>query len=256
MRITKLSLIFLLIVIPFLMVQSAQLSILIEQRQEAIKHQRWVEEAVDAALFESVDANIRENPVLDREECVSRFFRSLWGNTGIVDETQRIQWRIKNIPMIALIEKEQMTVLYPVWEGEEYVWEWSDSIPYRFVCQNRIYYFTLSNDLRIELEDGNVVEGDYRDLQIQYPDELVLNHSFHRIRKTQIIRIITKSLEEYCESYNLMAKQNGDSYFIQLPYCEEDEWFRTIDDISFLALYTGNTGQYIFGGSRLKKGGR
>ncbi len=218
-----------------------------------------MEMAVDDAMDGIVETDNGSDVYLNKDYLLEQFYHTLFINLGCPNDSD-IQNRVKTfIPVVLLVDKDGYYISFStVVEGNDGLSvigkNWTDKLPYTYVEENsgRIFNFTLGDEISVYDPYTNMVhEGRYQDLarlsmfsvddrsRGMYRSELLCGGRFDEIRRNTIINSITESMTYYINVHNSIAQQFGISYKFSLPYVEEDDWARTIDDISMFALFQG-----------------
>ncbi len=221
-------------------------------------YNRALDQAVEDAVTGLVEKDDGRIIWLNKEETVKRFFTSLAINMNKMDSKSDRERLYHYVPLVLVIEKERLFVGSRLWEP---VWE-----EYRFSKEygDMRVSFSLGNYVVVDNEKtGERIEGDYHDLKEQiYLPFLETEEAFEEERRKVITDLLTECFQEKAKEYNEIAKQYGISYELVLPVINLEEWYRTIDDVGFVALfqgypygnsYTGYYNRMALGGARLYK---
>lgn len=220
-----------------------------------------METAVDDAMNSIVESDNGAEVSLNKEFLLDQFYKTLFINLGCTSDSVK-QEAIKNyIPVVLLVDKDGYYIYYSATSKDAYGTaiigkNWSDKLPFTYTEENggRVINFTLNDNVTIYDPNTNeVFNGDYHDLAKLntfsvddsdhncYKSSLLCGTSdnFDMIRRNTIINCLTKSMEYYINLHNSVAEQFGFTYHFSLPYISDDDWARTIDDISMVALFQG-----------------
>ena len=227
-----------------------------------------MDNAVEAAMDRLVEVDNGWRKKLNKEEAVKCFYDSLAINLGVFDN-RNLREKLKGyVPVVGVIlddgfylycDKEKIV------DGERIVVkEFSKKYPYQYYDKNITYYFTLTDYVRmIDETKKEYYEGDYHDLGMLFRNSIMNdNAEFDRVRRMTIINTLTDTIEMYINEHNKIAWHYGIQYHFALPYIEREDWYRTIDDISMIALFqgypygnniTGTYNRFAFAGARIHK---
>lgn len=258
MRVTRLGLIFAMVFLC-LMVPDYQKAMEVKEiglLQNA--YNRALDQAVEDALDGLVEKDDGRFVWFNKDEAVKRFFTSLSINMNKMDSGNPGDGLYPYVPIVMIIEKEGFWVgsklWNPIWEEYEFVKEYGD---YRV-------FFTLGDYVIIQpIGSEDKEEGDYHDLKDGYSFAFMESGAaFEEERRKVITGLLTECFQEKMKLHNEVAKQFGINYEWVLPVIELEEWYRTMDDVGFVALlqgypygngYTGVYNRVALGGARLHK---
>lgn len=221
-------------------------------------YNRVLDQAVEDAVTGLVEKDDGRFVWLNKEEAVKRFFISLALNMNKMESYGDRELLYHYVPVVMIIERERC---YLGWELKDPKWEeYSFSKAYGNIQVN----YTLGDYVIIKgLREAGTVEGDYHDIVRNYEISLWENEeAFHEERKKVIVGILTECFNEKLALHNKVAKKYGINYEFTLPVIDLEEWYRTIDDVGFVALfqgypygnaYTGYYNRVALGGARLHK---
>lgn len=244
-----------------------------------LQYNKAIDNAVEDAFLQVVDQDSLESTSIDFASVTNSFFRYLAWNMGLEIESTRAKTLTNYVPVIVYIVKDGLYLAYQKVEGEDQIpkqsiklsdGDWntsiyiSERIPFEQSTDTYQIQYTLTDYIRvIDIKTKEEYEGYYGDLVERFPDLLPSNkEEFDKERRLIIIDCLTESMNTYTEKHNTIAKQYGIKYQFSLPYIEEEEWYRTVDDISMLVLFQGypygndTLGYYnrmALGGARVRK---
>lgn len=99
------------------------------------------------------------------------------------------------------------------------------------------------------LADGNVLEGDFSKISNLINISTKIKTNFDRIRRDIVTNEIKEKMSYYIQNNNYIAKEFGISYNFFLPNIKDDDWVRSIDDVSLFVLFQG----YPYGKERFNR---
>lgn len=245
MKLTNIGLLFSIIFVSMLVIADRKTRDLSIISQKQIQYNQALDTAVQDALFQMVELDSGRAHVLNKEEVIKNFFRSLWINMGIMEQQDKKMQIALFIPILVLVEEKEFTIFYykedtsgiaasgiPLYESKTY--------NYKYDRNPHTIYFTLNDYVYVTDQKGETNEGFYQDLEFQYPLEIFRSKErFHRIRRDTIISILQTKIKYYINQHNKIAQKYNISYEFALPTIEKEEWYQTIDDCSFLAFFQG-----------------
>jgi hypothetical protein len=279
MKHINLSIVFVLIMVSIFLILNQKTNTVVAITKLQIQYNNAIDNAVEDAFLQVVDQDSLESTSIDFASVTDSFFRYLAWNLGLEAESKKAKTLTYYVPVIAYIVQDGLYMAYQKVEGENQVieqsayWnngEWntsfhiSESIPFEKITDTYQIQYTLTDYIRVfNRITKEEYEGYYGDLVGRFPDLLPsTKEEFDKERRLIIINCITESMNMYIEKHNMIAKQYGLKYQFSLPYIEEEEWYRTVDDISMLVLFQGypygndTLGYYnrmALGGARVRK---
>lgn len=268
MKITKYAIIFSVIFLCMFLPVKIQSDIVQALTLKKVMYNQILDGAVQDAVENLVEKDTEDTLALNREEAVHKFYHSLYSGFGILDSPDKQEELNLYLPLLLVTSEDGFYIYYNqlIEEGgDTRVYQcWSEKYTYSYEDGNCIYRFTLGDKLiLLDQESGELLEGNYKDLALLYPDNLILKDRavFEEVRRRSIIDTITEYMQEYINSHNRIAEHYGIDYAFALPVIENEEWYRTIDDVSFLAIFQGypyeianeRYNRYEIGAARLRK---
>lgn len=290
MKHTNISIVFVLIMVSVFLVLNQKIDTVAAITKLQMQYNNAIDNAVADALIQIVDQDSLASTSIDFANVTDSFLRYLAWNLGLEAESQKGRTLSNYVPVIAYIVQDGLYLAYQkLDEGEETtgnyngvekqvdeqskfwnVGEWntsiaiSDRIPFEQRTDAYLIQYTLTDYVRIiNIQTNEKMEGYYGDIIKLFPKILPSTHEeFDKERRLVIINCLTKTMNEYIERHNEIAKHYGITYQFSLPYIEMEEWYRTVDDISMLVLFQGypygndTLGYYnrmALGGARIRK---
>ena len=269
MKITNLALFFIIIVCCFMVQSDVKADNLQAVTNKQILYKQGLDNAVDDAVMSLVEVDSSRQLVINKECCVNNFYQSLYSSFGIRTD-KKLQEQLKAyIPVILIIDEDGYYIRYNdlnVVNGDKIVHQnWTEKRPYAYEDNDLIYSFTLSD--YVKLYDKNTKElreGKYQDLAANYPEKdiLVDPARFDEVRRNTIVNSIIDDMKYYINRYNRIAQHYGISYNFALPYIQQEDWYRTINDVGMMVIFQGypyggytrdTFNQYSFAGARIRK---
>lgn len=272
MKITKLSIVFVLIVLCCIIQLDIKMNNIVAINQKKIDYNQALEGAVDDAVLRLVDMDSSKTVTysLNKEACINQFYMSLFSSFGILDSPSEQKNLMNYIPVIIVTDKDGFFISYVDTYIDDdgspmYTRVWSEKKPYYYKGDKVIFSLTFSDYLKVyDPETKEVNEGDFDDLKVQYPNEYLFQDKevFEQIRRNVIADCIQKDMKYYINNYNKIAENFGITYDFYLPAVDENDWQRTIDSISLFVVFQGYPygngtndvfNRYAYAGARVKK---
>ncbi|PKM95299.1 MAG: hypothetical protein CVU84_06365 [Firmicutes bacterium HGW-Firmicutes-1] len=269
MKLTDLIIVFVIITLPFglmLQIHARNMEQIVNKKVE-MNH--VLDTAVEDGVTLLVGAGDGKKISLNKDRCLESFYNTLYVNFGIVGD-EYAKEKIKGyIPVIVIIDydgfntlasetflgKDGLTRIKPVWQPKK---------AFSYTRDNFVYGFTIEDYVTVYNTDtGLFMEGKQKDLKGQIADSLLQDETlFDEVRRRTIVETLQKEIGYYINRHNEVAKQYGISYQFSLPVIEDEDWYRTLDDIGMLAFFQGMPmgfeaeyyNNYAFGGAQVIKG--
>lgn len=221
-------------------------------------YNRALDQAVEDAISGLVEKDDGRQVWINKDEAVQRFFTSLAINMNKMESYGDRRLLYHYVPVVAIIEKNRF---YLGWELEEPKWQ-----EYEFAKEYGSFRvsFTLDDFVTItNLGTGMNEEGDYHDLKEKYPLSFFQEDAaFEEERRKVIVGLLIEHFNAKLAEQNEVGKKYGITYELNLPVIDMEEWYRTIDDVGFVAFfqgypygngYSGYYNRMALGGARLHK---
>lgn len=268
MKISHFALFFVIIAVCILLplgYRVDQLQAIEEQKNE---YNNIIDDAVDDAVSLLVETDRGDEIVLNKELAVSNFFTSLYNGFGIYDDVVKQEYLKMFIPVIMIVDQDGYYIYQRSLNstGDTYYEGWSEKRPfsYKDPVSGLMLSFTLEDNITIlDPTINDILQGDYHDLASYYTSVELLNNDtlFETTRKQCIIDHLSNDMQISINKHNMIAEREGITYNFVLPAVTDANWYRTIDDVSFLAIFQGypyGTGvdrynRYALGAARLHK---
>lgn len=238
----------------------------IEKQQ--LQYNQAIDIAVDDAIYDLVEFDSGNEIKLDKEQAVSNFFKTLCLNLG-ANSKEKQELLKAYVPVILVTDTDGYYIYYSdlisTSNGKEICQNWTEKLPYSYEEKGDVYSFTLKNFVKVyDHKKGKILEGTYSDMKKLLPNSTIFQNEkqFDTIRRQCIIRTLKNTMSYYVNEHNRIAKHYNIMYEFSFPEIENEDWYRTIDDVSFLAVFQGYPyggvhqgyyNRYAFGGARVKK---
>ncbi len=221
-------------------------------------YDRAIDVAVEDAISGLVEKDDGRQIWINKEEAVRRFLMSLSINMNKMEDDRAKQQLCHYIPIVAVVERGRF---YIGWDLANIKWQ-----QYYFSKKygELEVFFTLDNFVTIRnTNTKTIIEGTYEDVKHTYSLAFLREqYTFEEERRKVIVELLTEKFNEKLKEQNEIAKKYGISYEFTLPVIEIENWYRTIDDVGFLAFfqgypygngYTGYYNRMALGGARLHR---
>lgn len=225
-----------------------------------------VDQAVEAALHDTVEYDGQGDLVINEQEVIHTFLTALYANLGIMEKPMEQELCKFYIPYILFVERDG---IIPFCHGEnsnrEVVsFSRKDKKMYEILGEKGdVLYVMLSDMVVYESSEEVRVEGEYRDVIQELPVYFQWDYEVFLERKRDcVIELIKNCTKECINHQNEIALRYGIHYEFTLPKISYNDWYRSIEDVSMLVLFqgypfgngvTGRFNRFAFGGARIRK---
>ena len=227
-----------------------------------VEYNNNVDTAIDSAVTSSVEsASSATDLQTNFEDCVDRFYNSLYASFGALD-TPILQQDLKlYTPVIALADVDGFYVMYnTVNNGGELVKTKTQKIPYLrvFTCKpggTTVKYsvsFTMGDECTVTIMKNNsygVYSGKYYELKDKYPgtyiesiyDDTILSQpgTFNNWKSHVMVTQLCEYLNYYALQNNNIARDYGIQYSFNLPEAAATQLANGLSNVTFIALFQG-----------------
>lgn len=300
MKISNFALVFLIAIlglVPFIDYKIDNLEVLSDK---AIQYNAVMDLALDTAVANIVESDSGEVSI-NKDECVGDFMRSLYAGFGIIDNPDACAEFDMYVPVIVIADVDGFYVRYYEYQQNDYttVTKWSTKYPYVYTDSRCTINFRLDENVQMLVSGYDTVyEGNYKTLLTKYrtidtgsgtPGHLqyakladACQHndltagirdasplrddtSFVLQRQQCVINCITEKMAYYLNKHNDVARSFGIQYDFRIPDSASSEMARTIQDITFMAVFQGLPvgigtddvyNKFCISGARIMKGGQ
>lgn len=216
-----------------------------------------LDSAIDAALEGIVESADGTEVAINRDECVTNFYQSLYSSFGAISsETAQTQLRVC-VPVLAIVDIDGLYVYHSSTNGNKVTSNWSEKIPYVYSAPGYTIVFELGTQVKLKVVgDNTVYSGDYRHLREQYEgacsaeqyeqmcsvwEESCLSsaETFEGTRARVITDTIVSQLNYYVQMHNEVGRAYGFDYTFALPENAAASVARAIGDVSFVSFFQG-----------------
>lgn len=268
MKITDLAILFIIITIPFNFMMNIKMKNVSYSTYKKIELNRILDTAVEDATSDLVEVGEDKRIIINKEKAVSTFFNSLYLNFDIVGDSVS-QRRIDGyIPAIVVVDYDGYHILsnetYTNSEGYKEIKQvWKPKRMYSYSDSKYVYSFTLDDLVTVYDIDNKVFyKGKFADIKSKVRSKVFEDDkTFDQVRRRTIIESIKKDINYYINKHNEIARQFAITYHFTLPVIEDEDWYKTIDDVGILAFFQGlpigvgneRFNSFAVGGARIVK---
>lgn len=269
MKFTNAGFVFSLVFLCFTVLLDTKTREIVQISHLQIRYNQAVDNAIEAGMGKLIELDSGNRRQLNKEEAVRVFFDSLAIHFEVSNNKNLKNKLIGYVPVVAVILEEGFYIYHDeisVQDGEKVLGKkFSEFYPYRYEEENIAYYFTMTDYVRmIDKNSNEKYGGDFHDLSKIFPGSfLSKEEEFDRIRRNCIVGKLTEQLSCYMTKHNKIARFYGIQYHFSLPDISKEDWYKTIDDISMVALFqgypygngiTGTYNRFAVAGARVHKG--
>lgn len=276
MKLTDLAILFIIIIFPFYLILNIRGDSITATTYKKVELNRIIDTALEdaATTIASIDGD--RNIKINREEGINTLIKTMAMNMSSDGDPYFISRLFTYLPAIAVVDYDGYYILstevYKDKDGYEYTNPlWKPKKKYEYKVGNSYIFFTLTDEFTLVKDDQSYKQYRQEDFVKNVSELITINSAFDgklsnkdffdQLRRNTIIQALQKDLAYYINQHNEYAKSYGIAYHFQLPTIGEDDWMRTIDDVSILAFFQGiplnNNGEYFnnyaIGGARIIK---
>lgn len=264
MKLSNIGIIFVIVFLCLIVGVDTKEQLLVAITNQKLKIDQQIDNAVDDSISSLVEFDSTDVINLNKESAVEQFYKSLAANMGVLDNKTKRDLLKVYVPVILVTDLDGFYINYNVADKEGILRNvWTEKMPYSIEENGVVYSFFLGEQrdyIRI-LDNGTMKEGTWQELKNEYPNSELLKH-FDEYRRKVIINSIEEKMKFYINQHNRIASQYGITYNFSLPTISDDDWKRTIDDISMMVMFQGYQygtsrtmvyNRYTIGGARVSK---
>ncbi|HUC91870.1 MAG TPA: hypothetical protein VMS09_07570 [Paenibacillus sp.] len=204
---------------------------------------------------------------LNKDEAIVAFYRTLYTNFGIADDSVAQGVLKRYIPAVVVIGYDGFYVYAEdEWTGADKQTErkpvWGAKKPYTYADPSGNSLSFTMDDFVLAYDAGSRSwhEGLRADVRQQTNIALLKDaERFEQVRRSTIVRAIEDKLAYRINKHNESVSRYGFSYTFTLPTISQEEWHNAVDDVGVLAFIQGIPmggkfyNNYALGGSRVLK---
>ena len=271
MKTTRFAVIFLLVFISMLMAFNFKVTRYSNVTEKKAEYNYALDAAMDAAVAGIVESADGNSVIVDKQECVDQFYKSLYAAFAAMDSDTTKAMLELYTPVLALADEDGLDVYYSDVVNDDVQKVWSQKIPYtrHFSMavpsdpNGNIGYtinFTLGDELTLMIDgDTSVYKGHYSELQNDYANQkdskykrlktvlkgdVLGEEGYFQLWRNQVVTdTITEKLGYYVNRHNRIAEMNGEQFKFVLPQSAASDVSRAVDSVSFMCFFQG----YPFG---------
>ncbi|WP_458122890.1 hypothetical protein [Paenibacillus sp. Z3-2] len=276
MKITELSIVFVLIFFPLFWIISLHTQDAEEAQYLGHRYRAALQTAVmDAGAV--MHQNEKQNDEAgydstkfvkaDKELALLTFTQTLALNMGIQDDPAAIRSMFNYIPALVILDYDGYYMFSTEIEmtgNREHSFRqvWSPKKPYTYSDSNgSSINFTLDDYVyAYDANAGKWIEGFQKELASSTQIPLLQDADvFEQVRRTRIVTTVQDDLADVINRHNEFARKNGISYTFTMPLISQEDWYNSINDTGIMAFIQGiavgdqKINNYAIGGGRLVK---
>ncbi|MGO4530299.1 hypothetical protein AB4Z30_14555 [Paenibacillus sp. 2TAF8] len=276
MKITELSIVFVLIFFPLFYILTFHTHDAQKASELSYRYQTALQTAVmDAGAVmhqnEKQDAEAGYDSAkfvkADKELALFTFTQTMALNMGIQDDKVAIQHMFDYIPAIVILDYDGYYIFAKESEmtgtmEASFIQVWSPKKPYTYSdSEGNSINFTL--DGYVHAYDARArkwIEGFQHELATSSTIALLQDSIlFEQVRRTHIVTRVQDELAGVINRHNEFARKNGVSYLFTMPLISQEDWYNSINDTGIMAFIQGiaagsqKINNYAIGGGRLVK---
>lgn len=276
MKITELSIVFVLVFFPFFWIVSQSSRELQEAQILSNRYETALRTAVmDAGSVmhqnekQSGEAGYGSSKFVnaDKDLALETFTQTMALNLGIQDDPPAIRSLFDYIPAIVVLDYDGYYMYANetemMGESENYFRHvWSPKKPYTYADEdgNSINFTLDSYVYAYDAEKQMWLEGFRNELIASTRIPLLRDDQhFEHVRRSRIVSAVQEDLAEVINRHNEFARRNGISYTFTLPLISQEDWYNSINDTGIIAFIQGipsgsrKINNFAIGGGRLVK---
>ncbi|MEK3823828.1 hypothetical protein [Paenibacillus sp. FSL K6-1558] len=276
MKITELSIVFILIFFPLFYILSFHTQDAQEANELAYRYKTALQTAVmDAGAVmhqnekQHAEAGYDSAKFVkaDKELALTTFTQTMALNMGIQDDKEAIQHMFNYIPAIVVLDYDGYYIFAKETEmtGElenSYRHVWSPKKPYTYSdSDGNSINFTLEGYVyAYDAGAEKWIEGFQQELASNSTIPLLQDSTtFEQVRRSRIVTRIQEELADVINRHNEFARRNGVAYLFTMPLVSQEDWYNSINDTGIMAFIQGiavggqKINNYAIGGGRLVK---
>lgn len=297
MKISNYAFVFVIAICGLLVALGNRTSTVETMIDRATQYNAIMDSALDSAVSNIIESD-NGTLIVNKEKCVSDFMNSLYAGFGIIDNPSRCDEFSMYVPVIVVADVDGFYVRYYEYQASDYsiVTKWSVKYPYEYEDSRCVINFRLDDNVQVLVNGYDTVyEGNYKTLLTKYaslntgpgtPGEaqyrdlvnacqysltvgdsldaspLRSEVSFELARQRAVIDCVTAKMGYYLNKHNSVARSFGIQYAFGIPVNADSEMARTIDGITFMAVFQGYPigsgtsdvyNKFCISGARIKK---
>lgn len=276
MKITELSIVFVLIFFPLFWI----ISLHTQDAEEANYLGHRYRSALQTAVMDAgavMHQNEKQNDEAgydstkfvkaDKELALLTFTQTMALNMGIQDDPAAIRNMFNYIPAVVILDYDGYYMFSTETEmtgnrEDSFRQVWSPKKPYTYSDSNgNSINFTLDDYVyAYDASAGKWIEGFQKELASTTQIPLLQDtHVFEQVRRSRIVTTVQNNLADVINRHNEFARKNGISYTFTMPLIAQEDWYNSINDTGIMAFIQGigmgdqKINNYAIGGGRLVK---
>ncbi len=246
MKITDISIVFVIIILPFIQILRIQTDNLQNTAYKNMVIDRYLDAAVEDASEAMIIRGDYNRISISKDKAISAFCATMFTNFNVMGNEAEQNRLMLYVPVMVLVDYDG----YWVCSMEEYInnegskeekMVWKPKKPYSYESKGYVYLFTLDNQVKVlDTSANRFYEGTQQDLKGDVHEEIILQDElFEAVRKRTIMEAVKKDVNEAINAHNTFAQRYGITYRFSPPSISGGDWYRNIEDIGFLAFFQG-----------------
>lgn len=241
MKLTDLTLIFLLIVVPLMIVSNFKIaeeeSVLLQQ----YKVKKYLNVAIEDSFNNIIEKNENDDYIINKDLLINQFFNSLYVNFQVIDQPI-IQEKIKSyIPMVILLQEDGF-YMYGIFESaNEIKYIWYPKTIYVKETKNYIYRFNMTSTINVyDKNSGEFYDQEFHKIK-GIKEELMLTsyEEFKDYKNDLIASKITQVAQQQIDRHNNVAKSFGVNYTFDASPNDLNKMIKESQSNSIIVLFQG-----------------
>lgn len=269
MKITDLAILFVIIVLPFNLINYLKIGDVKSSSFRTIEINRILDTAIQDGTAKLVEVGANNRVIINKERAVQAFFNSLYVNFDVLDNSV-LQRKISGyVPVIVIVDYDGYYVIsQETYKNSDSYSEikhvWKPKKMFSYSDDIYVYTFTLDDHITVyNTLTKAFYKGDYHDLKGKFASNVINDDTFfQQIRRKTIIENIKGDVNYCINKHNDIALKYGITYHFSVPSISNEDWYRTINDVGMLAFFQGlpisTSGErfnsFALGGARIVKG--
>lgn len=246
MKVTDLSILFIIIILPFVQILRIQTDNLQSTAYRSMVMDRYLDAAVEDASEAMVVRGAGRKAAISRDKALSAFCNTLFANFNVLGNKVGQENLMLYVPVLVLLDYDGFWVC----STEEYInsagnieekMVWKPKKPYSHESNGYTYIFTLDSHVKVlDNATNTFYEGTRQDLTEFLSEDLIQQEElFEAVRKRTVMEAIKKDVNQAINAHNTYAIRYGITYNFSPPSISDGDWYRNIEDIGFLAFFQG-----------------
>lgn len=240
MKLTDIAILFSMFFVTLLVIYELKSEMLNTAKQMRQQYNQVIDNAAEDAAYNMVCSDNGRNIEIEKEKVMQQFLLGI--SAGMQGNMQHSQENFfLYIPVTVFVLDDGFYINYLQKEDDKLKRKFTEKINFEYNTENFEINFTLSDYVKIiNRRNGEIFEGVYHDIKQIYPEVFPeKEEDFEQLRRDCVIHTLTGQINKYINGHNNTAKKFGITYHFSLPRIEKEDWYRTINNVGFLAFIQG-----------------